>query len=186
MKLRQKLLRCILAILLFSLCYLAQLLPGFWGLEWIVGWPMLLAKSLPYTVGFPALVLLLRPFLPLRKMTKDQKKRTYIFVSVMYVLLACFSTLSGLSLHHEKVDHYLCSPQGKNRAVILTDDIGAWGTEETVYPVRAWLLYAPDKGIYLQAQDMRTITYAWTDENTLEIVRVFESDGETLTNYIRW
>jgi len=201
MKDKKKALRIVLLGLYFIACaafpVLTSWLPRKYGVEWIIGWPEFLGNMLGYAPIFiscwfwPASHLFKPKRVPEQtpEQTKKQKKNAIVSSAV---LCAIFLWLSiGLSFFNQwrKIDRYERSPNGKNKAIVMVhkdDDAWAWRTEY-VCPVRAWLFYEDDNCIYLHPGS-EAITFTWLDDNTLEITRTWEYDGEVKmeTEQLRW
>ena len=197
---RKKVLRHILYALFLVLCgacpFFASWLPRRFGVEWIPGWPEFLSNLLTWgmLLIYLAVHIVKTWIKPLdEKFTKKNKRNTIIFYAIGCAFYIGMSALMGLGFQWRKIDRYIASPNGKNKAVIMVrkDDVlgDSWRTEY-IYPVRAGLFYE-DNNIYLQP-GQEDITFTWLDDNTLEITRTGEwedDNGEpttTKTDLIRW
>jgi len=183
-------LACFLMLLILTTFLAVLFLPDIFGVEWIIGWPEFLAKSLSMVGTFLLWVLIQEKVYVSKKAkqdpTKKQKRFTIISLLVMGVMVIgneAYSSFAG----SRKVDHYMKSPNGKNTAVVISHD----HEPESIYPVRKWFFYENSRDnsaeyIYPQYYD---VTMEWLDDNTLEITRTWENDDgeiETETYQIRW
>lgn len=163
------------------------------GTDWIPGWPQLFGYTFylyPFILVIPiAMVPLMR--LPVTRINpKAWKAVIAIAVTVCEVVfagviaLAAWITFSGDS----KVDRYISSPDGKNKAVVLSDERNPLGEpdDEDIYPVRKRFFYERDKGVDMNPWLYSDITLTWLDDNTLEINRTGKNSGEVSTEYLRW
>ena len=187
---KKKILRYVIYGLCFVYTLAILLLPSMLGVEWIVGWPRFLSYAL---IWFPVCIACVISLLKTLKKPLDKKftKRKKVLEVLGETLLCAFYI--GVSIFWGsssslKVDRYISSPNGENKAVVLMyKDEGRLGTEY-IYPVRAWLFYEDNNDFYLYPAS-EDITYNWLDDNTLEITRTREDEnGETVTetNQLNW
>jgi len=157
------------------------------GTDWIPGWPEFIKNSfyfLPMIFILPSVIV---PILRAPLNEKLTRRRKRFFATVLIVcnillvgIVAMFSKLSFFD--YQKVDRYISSPNGKNKAVILSREyIPGFPNDEDIYPIRKRFLYERDNGISIDPNFYDAITLTWLDDNTLEITRTWEYDGEAIT-----
>ncbi|MCL2494404.1 MAG: hypothetical protein FWE98_01945 [Oscillospiraceae bacterium] len=113
-----------------------------------------------------------------------RKPSILMAILVLTAVIVAASSLLGFVVtlpRHQKVDRYLKSPGGKNRAVVMNE----WGSEEYIYPVKSFLFYKNHEGICIIPR-VYDVTLTWLDDNTLEINRTYKTSGEVSTDYLRW
>ena len=195
---KKKILRYVLVgiyvVMCITLSMAVSLLPNRYGVEWIIGWPEFLSDLISYA---PVIILfafsLLRTLKqPLnKKFTKTQKMISVWSSAVLcalYIGMCVFSNFFGQS---RKIERYITSPNGENKAVVFVDNDEDSPEMEYIYPVRAGLFYEYESRVflYLKREDA---TFTWLDDNTLEITRIWTGaaeDGETpeaKTDVFRW
>jgi len=168
-------------------------LPRKYGVEWIPGWPAFLSNLLTWlpVIGVWVYSLLKTLKQPLdEKFTKRKKALSALFFGSLCAFYIGISIFLGFFNQWRKVDRYISSPSGKNKAVVMVEKEKYGGDTEYIYPMRAWLFYE-DNRIYLYPK-YENITYTWLDDDTLEIthtrINPMEdgSPAEPETETLRW
>ena len=153
------------------------------GSEWLPGWPAFIGNSFyfwPIALLLPVAVVI---FLRAPTNEKYTKKKKTILATLLILcnimLVGCIAAFAHLSFFgYQKVDRYITSPSGKNKAVILTMDYA-----EQISPVKKRFFYENNNYIFLHPE-REEIMYNWLDDNTLEITRTWkleDEDGEIVT-----
>ena len=192
-------LRIVLAILVYAAILFSVLwLPRKFGVEWIIGWPTLISQLLCIPIGTLIAILILPRSLRSKRIfgseekpapTKQQKTRGIIVLvlqCVFYFWLFIGQPIWMSFSKHEKVDHYLFSPNGKNRAVVTARKDDSTWVEEDIYPARTWFFYERDKGVFINPHYSEDVAFTWLDDDTLEITRINKESGEAETETLRW
>jgi len=176
----------------------SQIIPMFFGLRWIPGWPSFFMYLAAPLIGLPFAWLLLRAA-PKTDMNTQQKRYRLIGILVAVPIFFAAATIANFSRYPKTVE-YLHSPNRVNTAVVLEEPNKFYHilkeyipteteTNKTVYPVRAWVFYEKEQraGLITGSESVKQ-TYRWVDDNTLEFIMTVTSfDGiDPLTTYINW
>jgi len=190
---RKKISRYALYGLYFAVCaalpLLVGMLPRKYGVEWIVGWPTFLSNLLVWS---PVIAVFTHTLLKLlkqpldEKFTKKKKKLSVLFFGLLCAFYIGMCIVMSFSIQWRKVDRYERSPSGKNKAVVMVEK-AKYGRTESIHPVRGLFFFEDDNRVYMNP-DFEDITLTWLDDNTLEITRTREYDGEisTETEQLQW
>jgi len=174
---RVKAWKIVLGIFIVIIFFGVNFLPKLWGLDWLPGWPVILAWLIPAVICLP-IIGWLWDDMSLRKLKDDfhQKKFGRLFGSLLFWLLILFGPLLMDFGDLKETREYIYSPSGKNVAVVLDGkaSISRWK-----------YFYEDDRNNQAWYYDLSNTTYRWLDDNTLEFVRTYE-DGSEETKQLRW
>jgi len=155
------------------------------GTDLLPGWPAFIQYAFCFVPMIILLPFVIVPILRAPLNEKFTKRRKQIFAAmlivcnlVLVVVIAMFAKLSFFG--YQKVDRYITSPNGKNKAVVLSMDYA-----ERICPVRKRFFYEDTAGIFYHP-GTESIAFAWLDDDTLEITRTWGFDGEISTDIFRW